>query len=529
MQETRPRRGRSRGKRDKPLAPIVVAAHLVVGCAGDPGVQPESGQRESILDRVVHIESELLTEIPTVDRWCDVIHGLTPDRIVIGDAALYVEEEGEGVPIVLLHGGPGGTHHYFHPWFSRAAEFARVIYYDQRGCGRSDWEPGTDGYSVRQAASDLDALRAALGIEKWVVLGYSYGGFLGQLYTLRYPERVAGLVLSSASPGLWADLGSSRQMEYVSDEERDRMTEAQSELDAYRSDHGLSDQEYSRLRVYNNLVNGDWKRQNFYRPSIDDVAKAVRYEADFDAGFNGVVRATASAIDLTGAFEVSPIPTLILEGEYDLNWGDRKRSALAANHPSARSERFEMVGHHIYNERPEPYFSVLEEFVSGLREVRAEEITFFREHVKTWDERRRNSPLYVVRAASRGRSGSAVIASAYSRAWLEDFDDLEDLMKLGFALYDAEMYDEAFAAFERMETKTGEGSRTGRPLALVWQGHVLDLLGRREEAIARYETVVGLGLTGRWSHEQYGLEYEFDPYARQRARIPFDRLENQEP
>ena len=47
--------------------------------------------------------------------------------------------------LVLIHGGPGGTHHYFHPWFSRAAGFARIIYYDQRGCGLSEFAPGEEG------------------------------------------------------------------------------------------------------------------------------------------------------------------------------------------------------------------------------------------------------------------------------------------------------------------------------------------------------------------------------------------------
>jgi hypothetical protein len=133
-----------------------------------PTIPPDA---ESILDRVVHIEPELFTEIPEVPRWCDRF-GLQSRRIDVGGAELFVEIEGEGTPLVLLNGGPGGTHHYFHPWFGHAAQFSRVIYYDQRGCGLSDREPGEDGYSVDQAADDLEVLRRALGFDKWVVLGY---------------------------------------------------------------------------------------------------------------------------------------------------------------------------------------------------------------------------------------------------------------------------------------------------------------------------------------------------------------------
>ena len=88
------------------------------------------------------------------------------------------------MPVVLLNGGPGATHHYFHPWFSRAKDFARVIYYDQRGCGLSDYNPGA-GYSVFQAVEDLEQLRRALEIDQWVVAGHSYGGYLAQQYAVQ--------------------------------------------------------------------------------------------------------------------------------------------------------------------------------------------------------------------------------------------------------------------------------------------------------------------------------------------------------
>ena len=75
---------------------------------------------------------------------------------------------------------------------------------------------------MEQAVSDLEALRETLGLEKWVLLGYSYGGFLAQLYTVRYPERVAGLVLHGAVAGVRADLGDSRQEDFFSSEEKVR-------------------------------------------------------------------------------------------------------------------------------------------------------------------------------------------------------------------------------------------------------------------------------------------------------------------
>ena len=102
----------------------------------------------------------MITEIPQVPRYCNQLN-LKKHRINVGDCELYCDEQGKGITVVLLHGGPGATHHYFHPHFSRAKKFARIIYYDQRGCGISDHKR-SERYSVEQAADDLESLRYLL-------------------------------------------------------------------------------------------------------------------------------------------------------------------------------------------------------------------------------------------------------------------------------------------------------------------------------------------------------------------------------
>jgi proline-specific peptidase len=235
------------------VAALVSVSVLFLSCGKEEALQQELEpvRGESIFDRVVNIEPEIYTEIPEVPRWCDRLE-LKKHRINVGDSELYVDEEGKGMPLVLINGGPGGTHHYFHPWFSRAKKYARVIYYDQRGCGLSDYNPGENGYSVEQAVEDLDKIRKALNIDKWVVLGYSYGGFLAQYYTIHYPERVAGLVLMGASTGMWVEMERSRQQEFISDEERKRMGEIRQELRKISKEKDWPYEKYLALVVYNN-------------------------------------------------------------------------------------------------------------------------------------------------------------------------------------------------------------------------------------------------------------------------------------
>ncbi len=484
-----------------------------------------SQERETVRDRIVQVEDgvRVVPEIPRLEADLD----LTVRRVDVGDALLYVEEEGAGIPLVLINGGPGGTHHYFHPWFSPVAEYARVIYYDQRGTGLSDFAPGEDGYSVEQAVADLDKHRAALGVDEWVLVGYSYGGFLAQYYTTIYPEHVAGLVLVGASPGLWTDLGSSHQWEYISDSERERIQAVREELRTLRAERDWSAQEYLQQIIYNNFINGDWKRQHYYKPTPEQFAHIARYEWVNDGNFNGIMNQSADKVDLSGAFEGNPIPTLLLEGKWDLTWGEEKPMILSRNHPRARMVVIEDAGHAIFSENPDTFLGELETFLRSLAPVTASERDAYRRHLEAWRTAWQSSPRYALRAAGSGTEGSRHIAEAYSPAWLEAMHWTEELRRSGFALYDMERYADALAAFVRMEEVAAtEGDESGRASALVWQGHMLDLLSRRDEAIARYQRVVDMDLSTGVRHDQYGMAFYYSPYAAERIQAPFVRVEN---
>jgi proline iminopeptidase len=518
-------------------AVVLAVAALTAACSRQPAFDPiaaglsEAGgvPRETILDRVVSTTPHLVTEIPQLDRWCDLLPGVERQRVGVGDAELYVEVEGKGVPLVLINGGPGGTHHYFHPWFSTAAMFARVIYYDQRGCGLSDSEPGRDGYSVEQAVADLDAIRRALNIDKWVLLGYSYGGLLAQYYAVSYPEAVRGLVLLSASPGMWADTGASRQQEFISDEERDRMTEARTELRSFAKENNLPRDRIVQLSLYNNFLNGDWKRQHFYKPSPDRLARIALYEWVNDQDFNSRLNQSASRIDLSGVFARSPFPTLILEGKWDLTWGEKKRKLLADNHPKAQTVLFEHSAHAIYDEEPEAFFAAVESFIRQLPRTMDESgISAFREDVTGWRKSLEARPQHIVAGVGWGLEGSRRIVAAYQHEWLDMATDAKDaslFLRLGFAHYDLEHYDAALQVFERMEEVMG-GQDRFEALALIWQGHMLDLMGNRRAAIDSYRKAAAFDLDMEWTHSQYGLSYRMGPYARERQKTPFKRVEN---
>jgi proline iminopeptidase len=333
----------------------------------------EQTRRERAMDRIVHIEQGIIRDIPQVPRLCDSM-AIRKGKINIGGCNLYCEQEGEGIPLVLINGGPGGTHHGFHPHFSRARDFARIIYYDQRGCGLSDYKP-ENGYTVNQAVDDLERLRKALDIDQWVVLGFSYGGLLGQCYATKYPENLKGLVLVGSSLG-FLDLSPSRQQEFISDQEREKINQI-------RGTPGLS----MAQAVYNVHLNGDWKRQNYYRPSRDDLARVALYEWVQDKGF-GNHGPSENEVDLLGAFKGCPIPTLILEGKWDMTWSVDKPQRFLKNHPNAKLVIFKESAHSIFQDEPEAFFAELRHFLSELPTISDNDLMKWKEYLAQYEKER---------------------------------------------------------------------------------------------------------------------------------------------
>lgn len=368
-------------------------------------------RRETFRDMKVNIEDEVVTDLPEVLPCCDELD-MDARFVNIEDCNLWVEEEGEGVPIVLLHGGPGGTHHNFHPYFSRAGSFARVIYYDQRGCGFSDRKPGDGGYSVEQAVNDLEKLRQALSIERWIVLGHSYGGYLAQRYAMKYPESVRGLILVTAQPGLQDSVGiegvihklePTRQYDYISEEEMKRMKEIRVEISNLVKEQQISPEKAVEILIYNNILNGDWKRQNFYRPTKEEMARTALYGWEHDGvfneiflgipGFNWIMSMDTKGVDLEGAFEGCPIPTLIVESKWDLTWNTDKPQKMHKKHPGSEMVVFQRSGHSPFADEPERFFHLLEEFVTALPEISRKDILNWKGYLEQWEGEKKKDPI----------------------------------------------------------------------------------------------------------------------------------------
>ena len=121
----------------------------------------------------------------------------------VGDGhEIYLEQSGrpDGVPAVLLHGGPGaGCQSADHGLFDPQRQ--RAVLFDQRGAGRSRPKSSLEANTTQHLVADLERLREALGIERWLVVGGSWGSLLALAYALAHRDRVSGLVLRAVFAG----------------------------------------------------------------------------------------------------------------------------------------------------------------------------------------------------------------------------------------------------------------------------------------------------------------------------------------
>lgn len=109
---------------------------------------------------------------------------------------LHIEECGnpEGIPILFVHGGPGGSYSPIHRQFFNPRLY-RIVLFDQRGCGKSRPHGCLTNNTTAHLIEDMEKIRQHLGIEQWVLFGGSWGSTLSLLYAQSYPARVLGMIL----------------------------------------------------------------------------------------------------------------------------------------------------------------------------------------------------------------------------------------------------------------------------------------------------------------------------------------------
>jgi len=277
--------------------------------------------------------------------------------VVSADARIFYEVMGTGDPILVVHGGPGLDHRYLRPGLDVLGARHALVYYDQRGTGRSEVEVGPETITVEAFVADLEAVRRALGHARVHVLAHSFGSQIALAYARAHPTRVRSLVLlNPVDPGV--RFGAETQR---------RRAEARTPADAATLAELTTSERYeSRDPATLEAV-----FRVAFRPAMRDpdrVAELDLSQSDRTAA-NGqdVARWLGSALSGANGWarlgEVG-VPTLVVHGRYDLP-PVAMAEGLARAIPHATLEILE-TGHFPYVEDPEGMAAVVTRFLTGI-------------------------------------------------------------------------------------------------------------------------------------------------------------------
>lgn len=270
------------------------------------------------------------------------------DRIAVGSVKIWVRYKGEGPDVVVLHGGPGADFTTLLPQFDALARSRRLIYYDQRGGGKSRVS-SRDPLDWRQHVGDLASLLDHWRIDAADMVGYSWGGLLALLFGTTHRDRVSSLVLVSPAP---ATAG-----------ERDRFLQRY----AAQMDHPWIVSQ--RLR----LERSDLRRTNpaVFRQRAFELSMAPYFKNPADAvGFpqfavsvrarEAVWRSLAN-YDITEDLRALEFPALVVHGRHDpIPLAAARRIAMLLG---AQLEILDESGHMPFVEEFDRFVSVLDEFL----------------------------------------------------------------------------------------------------------------------------------------------------------------------
>lgn len=271
--------------------------------------------------------------------------------VTINGCRLHVELYGpEDGPVLIAHHGGGGIGSLEEPRaaFGPFADRFRLVVFDARGCGRSE---GIPPYSHEQWAADVDGLREWIGAAKIVVAGGSYGGFIALEYAVRYPDRVAAVVLRDTSPD-----GSNLEVAFENARNQDRVEIPWDDFTRYWTGR-IRDDEDLKAR---------WAEMiPLYDKDYDPQKSAAAVEAGFyrHEAHNWCFLHNWPAYDLKDRLPGVTAPTLVTVGRYDWVTPVSSSETIARLMPNAELVVFENSGHSPQQEEAELWRATVRQFL----------------------------------------------------------------------------------------------------------------------------------------------------------------------
>jgi pimeloyl-ACP methyl ester carboxylesterase len=276
-------------------------------------------------------------------------------KMSIRGISLNVKVIGHGYPLVLMHGGPGADL-YTLMAFKPCSDQFTLVFYDHRCNGRSEGAE-LSSMTMENLIADADALRQALGFEKWAVLGHSFGGYVALEYALRYPQSLSHLLLvDTGAENSWAQENSPKVLA-----QRGFSPELVDLCRRYFNGKIEPKEVFPSLmklsKAYNPYTNLSqlpqllfWGLQTKLQPET-----FVYSESHFLKGWTVKNR--------LGEIKV---PTLVLAGRQDFIYPPEHQEELAAMIPNARLVLIDRAGHNPHDEQTAKALEAVRSFMHDV-------------------------------------------------------------------------------------------------------------------------------------------------------------------
>ncbi len=283
-------------------------------------------------------------------------------KIDVDGHQVWYRRVGEGgVPLLLLHGGPGAGHDYLET-LTGLAESRAVIFYDQLGCGRSDQPDDPSLWRIERFVREVDTVRAALGLDRVHLLGQSWGGWLAIEYMLTRPAGVESLVLASTSASI---------PEFVAEAQRLISEMPQDVAETIRRYEAAGDYENPDFVA---AVEAFYKRHLCRLDPLPDAL--MRSKANHEGGGGVVYETINGPTEFTVIGELEDwdrsdrlgeitVPTLITVGRYD-EITPACAETMHQGIAGARLVVFENSAHCAHLEETETYLATVDAFLADV-------------------------------------------------------------------------------------------------------------------------------------------------------------------
>lgn len=304
-------------------------------------------------------------DIVPLDQRTDRFAPFTVRHMAVGDGhEIYVETVGrtDGIPAVYLHGGPGSGCQPDHRRLFDPQRFHAVLF-DQRGAGRSRPKGSREANTLPHLIADMETIRQSLGIERWLVVGGSWGVTLALAYAEANPQRVSGIVLRAtflgtrdelegaflnSLPRLYPDLNDDF-LGLLAPKERARPLDTywQRILDPDSAIHGPASRAWHDTERI--LSEHKPSKTRLDLAAVNNAARGLPSTSFMEAHYfqNGCFMKPGQLLENAG--RLKGIPGIVVQGRYDLLCPPSTAHALLKKWPDATLRMVETAGHSLYD------------------------------------------------------------------------------------------------------------------------------------------------------------------------------------